>query len=154
MKILLVHNRYQQPGGEDVVFEQERKLLEGAGHQVATYCRTNDEVKGYSGVRRLTLIRNTISSEDSRREVLQLLRRGEPDVVHIHNTFMMISPSIMGCVVKRGFRLFRHCITIGCFAQAPTFFAMGVCVRTARLTAYGVACSMPVIAVRERPPQP
>ena len=96
MKILLVHNRYQQPGGEDVVFEQERKLLEGAGHQVATYCRTNDEVKGYSGVRRLTLIRNTISSEDSRREVLQLLRREEPDVVHIHNTFMMISPSIYG----------------------------------------------------------
>ena len=27
MKIMLVHNQYQQPGGEDVVFEQERQLL-------------------------------------------------------------------------------------------------------------------------------
>lgn len=96
MKILLVHNKYQQPGGEDVVFEQERKLLASAGHKVATYCRTNDEIKEYSGARRLTLIRNTVSSEDSRREVLQLLRREEPELVHIHNTFMMISPSIYG----------------------------------------------------------
>jgi len=94
VKILLVHNKYQQPGGEDVVFEQERKLLETAGHRVTTYCRTNDEISEFSAAQRLKLIPNTISSEASRREVLQLLRRDEPEVVHIHNTFMMISPSI------------------------------------------------------------
>ena len=37
MKILLVHNRYQIPGGEEVVFEQERALLERAGHEVASH---------------------------------------------------------------------------------------------------------------------
>jgi len=36
MKILLVHNRYQIPGGEEVVVEQERQMLEEAGHEVLT----------------------------------------------------------------------------------------------------------------------
>jgi glycosyltransferase involved in cell wall biosynthesis len=96
VKILLIHNKYQQPGGEDVVFEQERRLLEAAGHEVATYCRSNDEINGYSRTQRLALIKNTVSSDDSRREVLEVLRREEPEVVHIHNTFMMISPSVYG----------------------------------------------------------
>ena len=58
MKILLVHNRYQIPGGEEVVFEQERQLLERAGHQVLTYCRTNFEADTYTGLRRLNLVKN------------------------------------------------------------------------------------------------
>ena len=44
MKILLVHYTYQQPGGEDLVLSQERQLLERAGHQVLTYCRSNWEI--------------------------------------------------------------------------------------------------------------
>ena len=102
MKILLVHNKYQQPGGEDVVFEQERKLLESAGHSVSPYCRTNDEINQYSGLKRLTLIKNTISSDDSRRQVFEVLQREEPEVVHIHNTFMMISPSIYSACREAG----------------------------------------------------
>jgi len=34
MRILLVYNLYTQPGGEDVVFEAERALLERYGHEV------------------------------------------------------------------------------------------------------------------------
>ncbi len=41
MKVLIVHNSYQQPGGEDVVFEQERQMLESEGHQVVVYRRSN-----------------------------------------------------------------------------------------------------------------
>src|SRR5207237_3983910 len=94
VKILLVHNRYQQPGGEDVVFEQERKLLESAGHQVVTHCRSNDEVNDSSIWQRVRLAKNTVSSAESRQQVLNLLRQHHFDVVHVHNTFMMISPSI------------------------------------------------------------
>ena len=66
MKILLVHNRYQIPGGEEVVFEQERQLLERAGHQVSTYSRTNFEADTYTGVRRLNLVKNIVWSTDTR----------------------------------------------------------------------------------------
>jgi glycosyltransferase involved in cell wall biosynthesis len=94
MKILLVHNAYQQPGGEDVVFDQERKLLEWAGHQVLTYFRSNWEIAGYSAVKRLALVGRMMWACDTRREMAVLLRREKPDLVHIHNTFLMVSPSV------------------------------------------------------------
>ena len=94
MKLLLVHNTYQQPGGEDAVFEQERRMLEHAGHHVITYCRTNWDVDSYRGVRRLTLAKKTIWASDTRQQILRLLRREKPDLVHVHNTFVMVSPSI------------------------------------------------------------
>jgi glycosyltransferase involved in cell wall biosynthesis len=94
MKILLVHNTYQQPGGEDVVFNQERQLLEGAGHQVLTYCRSNSEIAGHSLFWRPSLAVKTIWAKDTRRNFAGLLRRERPDLVHVHNTFVMVSPSI------------------------------------------------------------
>jgi glycosyltransferase involved in cell wall biosynthesis len=125
VKILLVHNKYQQPGGEDVVFEQERKLLENAGHNVATYCRTNDEISKYSGLQRLTLIKNTISSEESRREVLGVLQREEPEVVHIHNTFMMISPSIYSACREAGVPVVQTLHNYRLLCPAANFFRDG-----------------------------
>src|ERR1039458_6824719 len=94
MKILLVHNTYQQPGGEDVVFSQERQLLERAGHQVLTYCRSNWEIAGYSPLKRLALVGRMVWARDTRREIANLLHSQKPDLVHVHNTFLVISPSI------------------------------------------------------------
>jgi glycosyltransferase involved in cell wall biosynthesis len=94
MKILLVHNQYQQLGGETVMFEQEKDLLERAGHQVLTYCRSNFEAESYSGLRRITLVKNICWSSDTKEQVSRLLRQEKPDVVHVHNIFMMISPSL------------------------------------------------------------
>ena len=94
LKIVLVHNTYQQPGGEDVVFEQERKMLEAAGHAVIPYCRSNWDVDTYRGLRLVNLAARTVWASDSRREFWRLLRQEKPDLVHVHNTFVMISPSI------------------------------------------------------------
>jgi glycosyltransferase involved in cell wall biosynthesis len=94
MKVLLVHNAYQQPGGEDVVFEQERQMLERAGHHVVTYHRSNHEINERSLVGRLTLAPKVIWSTPTRREFAEMLFHQKPQVVHIHNTFMMVSPSI------------------------------------------------------------
>lgn len=94
MKILLVHNTYQQQGGEDVVFEQERRLLEHAGHEVILYQRSNWEIEGYSAVKRLGLAAHMVWAHDTQREIAWLLQEKRPDLAHIHNTFMMVSPSI------------------------------------------------------------
>ena len=94
MKILLVHNSYLEPGGEDVVFEQENRLLRWAGHEVIEYCRRNDEIAAYSAMERLDLLRRTVWATDSRSEFSRLLHSSHPDVVHVHNTFPLISPSI------------------------------------------------------------
>lgn len=94
MKVLLVHNSYQQPGGEDVVFDLERQILEGTGHEVLTYCRSNWEIQAHSAVRRLAFSKDLVWSTSSRHEIAALLERAKPDLVHVHNTFVMISPSI------------------------------------------------------------
>ena len=39
--ILLVHNYYQIPGGEDTVVANEKKMLEEHGHEVLLYSRNN-----------------------------------------------------------------------------------------------------------------
>lgn len=102
VKIMIVHNRYQQPGGEDVVFAQECELLTRAGHEVVAYCRSNWEVKSYSGVKRLALARRAIWAEDRRRDFVELLRMQKPDLIHVHNTFIMISPSIYAACHEAG----------------------------------------------------
>jgi glycosyltransferase involved in cell wall biosynthesis len=94
MKMLIIHNSYQQPGGEDVVFAQECQLLESHGHQVLTYQRSNHEMKAMSILQRLAQAKNIIWSESSKQQVRELLRQEQPDLVHVHNTFMMVSPSI------------------------------------------------------------
>ena len=94
MKIMMVHNTYQFPGGEDVVFENERSILLHRGHRVVTYCRSNTEISEMSLARRIVMLRTFISSEQAKQEVLELLKREKPDIVHVYNTFTMITPSI------------------------------------------------------------
>jgi glycosyltransferase involved in cell wall biosynthesis len=94
MNILTIHNTYQQPGGEDVVVTQETRLLEERGHRVSIYQRSNHEIETLSFVQKLGLIGRMVSANDTRLAVRELLRNLRPDVVHIHNTFLMVSPSV------------------------------------------------------------
>jgi glycosyltransferase involved in cell wall biosynthesis len=94
MKIVLVHNTYQQPGGEDVVFRNERDLLKSAGHEIVEYQRSNEDASRSVSIRQLALAKKTIWASDTRREFRHLLLRERPDIVHVHNTFVRISPSI------------------------------------------------------------
>jgi glycosyltransferase involved in cell wall biosynthesis len=102
MKILSVHNTHQHRGGEDVVFDQEKRMLERAGHLVVVYHRTNDEIGKLNILGQLDLARRTIWASDSRAEFDALLGSERPDVVHIHNTFIVISPSIYSACRSRG----------------------------------------------------
>ena len=125
MKILLVHNQYQQPGGEDVVFEQERQLLESNGHQVVTYRRSNWEADSYTGVKRLVLVRKTIWADDTRKEFAQLVRREKPDLVHVHNTFIMISPSIYSVCREANIPVVQTLHNYRLLCPAANFFRKG-----------------------------
>jgi glycosyltransferase involved in cell wall biosynthesis len=125
MKILLVHNSYQQPGGEDVVFEQELELLKRAGHTVIAYRRSNWEVDAYQGIRRLDLMRNTIWSKDTRKEFSSLLLQERPKLVHVHNTFVMVSPSIYSACQEAGVPVVQTLHNYRLFCPAANFFRDG-----------------------------
>jgi glycosyltransferase involved in cell wall biosynthesis len=125
MKILLVHNRYQIAGGEEVVFEQERQLLERAGHEVLTYCRTNFEADTYTGLRRLSLVKNIVWSTETKDELASLLRREKPQIVHVHNTFMMMSPSVFGACREAGVPVVQTLHNYRLFCPAANFVRDG-----------------------------
>lgn len=93
MKTLLVHNTYQQPGGEDTVFAREAALLREHGHTVVTYTRSNAEVRALSPAARALLPLRMIWARDAVRDLRALIAAEKPDVAHFHNTHFMISPA-------------------------------------------------------------
>lgn len=93
MKILVAHNFYQRPGGEDAACRAEIRLLRGAGHEVIEYMRHNDEIRASSFFERAGLGWRTSWSPRSSRELNDILAAESPDVAHFHNTFPLISPS-------------------------------------------------------------
>jgi glycosyltransferase involved in cell wall biosynthesis len=90
MRILSVHNFYQQPGGEDAVFAAEAQLLEAHGHQVHRYTEENASI---SAMGRVRLAASTLWNQRSYEEIHSLTKRFEIELVHFHNTFPLISPS-------------------------------------------------------------
>lgn len=93
MKILLIHNYYQQPGGEDAVFEQEIQLLQSAGHTVIEYKRSNTEIQSSGVAGKVAAAKRTVWASDSAQALRRLIYEQKPDIVHFHNTHFMISPS-------------------------------------------------------------
>lgn len=90
MKVLLCHNYYQQPGGEDQVFADETALLTQFGHEVQQFTLHNDEIDGMSS---WTMARRTLWSRETYQQLRQRLRAVRPDIVHFTNTFPLISPA-------------------------------------------------------------
>ncbi len=94
VKVLIVHNYYQVPGGEDTVVANEKKLLEDHGHKVLLYSRNNSELKAFSKLQKLMLPITTVFNPKTYREIKRIIRENEVDIVHVHNTLNLISPSV------------------------------------------------------------
>ncbi|WDM33088.1 glycosyltransferase family 4 protein [Priestia megaterium] len=94
LKILMVHNYYQTPGGEDTVLENEKKLLEDQGHEVILYSRNNLELKRLSMFQKLCLPFTTIFSLKTFKEIKKIIKQRKIDIVHVHNTLTLVSPSV------------------------------------------------------------
>ncbi|HWP83576.1 MAG TPA: glycosyltransferase family 4 protein [Terriglobia bacterium] len=124
MRILTVHNRYQAPGGEDVVFRNEWEILAAAGHSVQGYVRDNREIA--CGVyARMRLTACTVWSQQSRRALQALLRQDQPDIAHFHNTFPLISPSAYYACQQAGVPVVQTLHNYRLLCPAATFFRVG-----------------------------
>jgi glycosyltransferase involved in cell wall biosynthesis len=92
MKVLQVHNYYQFAGGEDIVLENEQSLLASYGNDVEQYTVYNDIIKGVWT--RLKTAWQTPYSWNARQKFACKLAEFKPDVVHVHNFFPLLTPSI------------------------------------------------------------
>jgi len=94
MRILFVHDFYQQYGGEDEAALADKKLLEERQEKIVLYTRYNDEIKNYSVVEKALFFPRTIYSRKTVRDVRRLLQRERPELAYVHNVFPLISPSL------------------------------------------------------------
>ena len=94
LNILIAHNYYQIPGGEDSVVKNETSLLEEQGHNVFTYKRSNTEINNMSIIKKFLLPFITIFNIRTFVEVRKIIKDKKIDIIHVHNTLFLISPSI------------------------------------------------------------
>jgi len=88
----MIHNRYHLKGGEDRVFEEEVSMLKQQGHFVELYEEDSAKITGAFATLMVAL--GLIFSIPSYRRVRQAIKQHKPDVVHVHNFFPLISPSV------------------------------------------------------------
>lgn len=94
MKVAALHNFYRQRGGEDVVFEAETALLKRFGHSVHRFSVDNRDIDEGSFAGLLACATKAVYNPASWRRLRRLLRRTHADVVHVHNFFPGLSPSV------------------------------------------------------------
>jgi glycosyltransferase involved in cell wall biosynthesis len=108
VKILIIHNRYRQPGGEDVVVQSQAELLRSHGHEVRLYEKDNREIDRYGLFRKGMLFLNTADNSTVAAEVAELVGDFKPAVAHIHNTLPLISPSIYRPLKQAGVKVIQY----------------------------------------------
>lgn len=99
MNVLLAHNSYQRPGGEDRVFEAEADLLERYGHKVVRHRVFNEQIERLST---LQVGVETIWNRSEYGKIRQIIQSEDIDVLHVHNTLPRLSPAVLRAGKKEG----------------------------------------------------
>jgi glycosyltransferase involved in cell wall biosynthesis len=99
LRVLIAHNRYQLRGGEDAVVEAESELLRQHGHAVEIYSRHNDELAALSSPRAAA---DSVWSGQTTADIRRLVHSFKPDVLHVHNTVLRMSPSVFHAASQMG----------------------------------------------------
>lgn len=142
MKVLILHNLYQNPGGEDVVVRNEAALLEQAGHLVTVETVDNHAIDGvFAKVRTAFRARY----DPARRTWMRaLLERVRPDVVHVHNFFPLLTAAVHAEARSYGVPVIQTLHNFRLFCAAATFERNGriceLCVHKGRINAVVHRC--------------
>lgn len=146
LRVLVVHNRYRsgQPSGEDRVVDQETALLRAAGHEVEPFERHSDDIAAMSLPARAAVPLRVPWNGAVRAELRAVLRARRPDVVHVHNTFPLLSPSVVTACTDAGVPLVATLHNYTMICPSGTLFRAGrpcsACVGASPLPAVRHGC--------------
>ncbi len=125
MNILIVHNYYQIPGGEDTVVANEKKLLEDNGHKVMLYSRDNSELNRLSFFRKLALPITTVFNPRTYMDIRGIIKKRKIEIVHVHNTLNLISPSVYYAALSRDVPVVQTIHNFRMLCPGATFYRDG-----------------------------
>jgi len=100
LRILVVHNFYQQFGGEDLVAMQEKERLEKTD-DVYFYSRHNNEIRDFGMVKKARFLLDTIHSRTTSAQLTNIVKNFRPDFAYVHNIYPLISPSLYHTLHKQ-----------------------------------------------------
>lgn len=124
-RILLVHNYYQLPGGEDTVVANEKKLLEETGNQVVLYTRNNNEIKQFKGIEKAFFPFVTFFNLKTYTDIRRLIDSEQIDIVHVHNTLSLVSPAVYYAAVSKKVPVVQTVHNFRLICPGATFFRDG-----------------------------
>jgi glycosyltransferase involved in cell wall biosynthesis len=122
VKVILVHNYYGSgaPSGENQVFEAEKILLSARGHDVEEFTRNSDEIRAMGKRGKVLGALATPWNPWMTAAIQRQVNHFQPDVVHVHNTFPLISPGIFHAIGPRAARVLTlHNYRLFCPAAIP-----------------------------------
>jgi glycosyltransferase involved in cell wall biosynthesis len=122
MRIIVAHNYYRQPGGEDEVFASEVALLRAHGHDVETFVMRNDDIELMG---KLATVRATLWNGQSNQRLRKLLQQTRAQVVHFHNTFPLMSPSVYYAARAEGAAVVQTLHNFRLLCPGATLFRAG-----------------------------
>jgi glycosyltransferase involved in cell wall biosynthesis len=160
VRILQVHTRYRQAGGEDVVVETEARLLRAGGHEVLTWQEANPQ-----GTGAVVSLAAAAWNPAAARRLRRIAEDFRPDVAHVHNTWFAMSPAVIATLHRmeipvvmtlHNYRLICAAATLyrdgapcrDCVGTHPWHAVTHRCYRSSRMQSAVAAGSMTVHAKR------
>ncbi len=125
MKVLFCHNFYQQQGGEDIVLANEMALLESKGHEVKLFSVSNNSIKTIW--HKLLVSFNLTYSKRYKRALKITIANFSPDIVHVHNFFPLLTPSIFDSCEEMGVPVVHTLHNYRLLCPSATLFVDGRC---------------------------
>lgn len=125
MKILVIHNTYRYAGGEEKVVERESDMLKQAGHTIIRYERSNSEFDDLSIGNLIRFPFESVWSNRTVQDLTELIEREQPDLAHIHNTHLMITPSAHHACYALGVPVVQTYHNYRALCPSGTFFRDG-----------------------------
>lgn len=98
MRVLAVHSRYRQRGGEDAAVDAEIDALRAADIDVIPFLGDNDTLSDRPA---MAAGLQALWSADALRRLRRVVADCRPDVMHVHNTFPGLSASVYRAARER-----------------------------------------------------
>ena len=135
MKFIIIHNNYSVRGGEEVVVEFQKNLLEKHGHEVVLYSRSYSEMETWA-LGKFVGMFTSVFNPRSLRDLKRLCNRHKFDAALIHNVFPIISPAVIPFLRRKGIRVLQVVHNYRLFCPIGTFYRRGeiceACLHTGR----------------------
>lgn len=126
MKILIIHNHYLEKGGEDEVVKAEARLLEEHGHKVILYEKANEYFTKLPFFKKLGFLWQELNfSKVVYSEIKQIIKTEKPNIAHIHNIFITITPSVYRALKEENVPVVQSLHNYRFFCLKGTFFRKG-----------------------------